>query len=100
MCPLSNLKLKVVTDLKDHPLKKLLDAGVVATINSDDPAYFGGYVRENFVATQEALNLTDDELATLAKNSFEASFIPDEEKAKYKKAIDYLLEQSQVLSAH
>lgn len=100
VCPLSNLKLKVVKDLKDHPLKRLLDAGVVATINSDDPAYFDGYVQENFAATQQALNLSDDELATLAKNSFEASFMPEAEKAKYKKAIDYLLEHNQVLSTH
>lgn len=98
VCPLSNLKLCVVKSLKNHPLKKLLDAGVVATVNSDDPAYFGGYVQDNFVRTQEALGLSVDELATLAKNSFEASFISEEDKAKYKKAIDYLLEQTKVRS--
>lgn len=91
VCPLSNLKLRVVKDLKDHPLKKLLDAGIVATVNSDDPAYFGGYVEQNFVQTQQALGLSEEDLGTLAKNSFEASFIPAEEKAKYIKAIDYLL---------
>ena len=58
VCPLSNLKLKVVSDLKDHPLKKLLDAGIMATVNSDDPAYFGGYLIKNYVDTAEALDLS------------------------------------------
>jgi len=83
VCPLSNLKLKVVTDMKDHPLKKLLDAGILATINSDDPAYFGGYLNQNFLATAEALNLSKEEIITLAKNSFKASFISDPEKERW-----------------
>ncbi len=83
VCPLSNLRLKVVHDLKDHPLKRMLDAGLVATCNSDDPAYFGGYVGDNFSAVSRALNLTDPELITLAKNSFEASFIDDATKNAY-----------------
>ena len=75
VCPLSNLKLQVVKDLREHPLKRMLDAGLCVTINSDDPAYFGGYVNANFVQTVEALGLSRDEVVTLAKNSFEASFI-------------------------
>ncbi|HTZ55889.1 MAG TPA: adenosine deaminase [Candidatus Acidoferrum sp.] len=77
VCPLSNVKLHVVADLAHHPLKRMLDAGLAATVNSDDPAYFGGYVAENFSGIAEALALTDAELITLAKNSFEASFIDD-----------------------
>jgi adenosine deaminase len=82
VCPLSNLRLKVVGDLSAHPLKRMLDAGLVATCNSDDPAYFGGYVADNFGAVRDALGLTDEELATLAKNSFEASFIDDVSKRR------------------
>jgi len=75
VCPLSNLKLCVVRDLKDHPMKRLLDAGLCATVNSDDPAYFGGYMNANFVQTVEALDLTREHVITLARNSFEASFV-------------------------
>ncbi|MCZ6839691.1 MAG: adenosine deaminase, partial [Alphaproteobacteria bacterium] len=75
VCPLSNLKLKVVGDMAAHPLKAMLDAGLVATVNSDDPAYFGGYVNANFRAVQAALGLGRDDLARLARNSFEASFL-------------------------
>jgi len=75
VCPLSNLKLRVVSDLSQHPLKRMLDAGLCVTINSDDPAYFGGYMNANFVQTVEALGLTRDEVITLANNSFEASFL-------------------------
>ncbi|MDE2481042.1 MAG: adenosine deaminase [bacterium] len=80
ICPLSNVKLRVVDKLADHPLKKMLDAGLVATVNSDDPAYFGGYVGENFVQTAAALGLSDDDVVTLAKHSIEASFIDDVSK--------------------
>jgi adenosine deaminase len=75
VCPLSNLKLCVVNDLKAHPMKRLLDAGLCATVNSDDPAYFGGYMNANFVQTVEALDLTREHVITLARNSFEASFV-------------------------
>lgn len=88
VCPLSNLKLKVVTDLKDHPLKKLLDQGVVATVNSDDPAYFGGYLVQNYLETAEALNLSKDEIIQLAKNSFKASFLDEAEKKKWMAELD------------
>ena len=83
VCPLSNVKLRVIDALTDHPLKKMLDAKLVATVNSDDPAYFGGYVGTNFEATAKALNLSDDDIATLARNSFEASFIDDETKQRF-----------------
>lgn len=75
ICPLSNVKLRVFDTLRDHNLKRLLDAGVKVTINSDDPAYFGGYIGENYIATAEALGLTREEIATIAKNSFDASFV-------------------------
>jgi len=77
VCPLSNLKLRVVSDLKDHPMKRLLDAGLCATVNSDDPAYFGGYLNENFVQTVQALNLSETDVVQLARNSFEASFLSE-----------------------
>jgi adenosine deaminase len=83
VCPLSNLKLCVVNDLRDHPMKKLLDAGLCATVNSDDPAYFGGYLNTNFVQTVEALQLSRDDVITLARNSFEASFIDADTRARY-----------------
>jgi adenine deaminase len=75
VCPLSNLKLRVVSDLSDHPLRRLLDAGLCATINSDDPAYFGGYLNANFRQTVLALNLSAAAVVQLVQNSFEASFV-------------------------
>ncbi|MCL1693272.1 MAG: adenosine deaminase [Actinomycetia bacterium] len=75
MCPLSNLKLRVVDRLEDHSLKRLLDSGIRVTINSDDPAYFGGYVLDNYVAAAEALNLSREDLIALARNSIEAAFL-------------------------
>ncbi len=80
MCPLSNVKLRVFDRLEDHNLKRLLDRGVRVTINSDDPAYFGGYVLDNYVDTAAALDLTRDDLVKLARNSIEATFLPDEHK--------------------
>ncbi|MGB5533028.1 MAG: adenosine deaminase, partial [Acidimicrobiia bacterium] len=80
MCPLSNVKLRVFDRLEDHNLKDLLDRGVRVTINSDDPAYFGGYALDNYVAAAEALNLSRDDLITLARNSIEATFLPVDEK--------------------
>ncbi|CAL92853.1 adenosine deaminase [Azoarcus olearius] len=76
VCPLSNVKLCVFERLQDHNLKQLLDAGLKVTINSDDPAYFGGYVGQNYQQTAEALGLSRTELKQLAKNSLEASFVP------------------------
>lgn len=80
VCPLSNLELKVVTDLKDHPLKTMLDKGIKATVNSDDPAYFGGYLNQNFIAIQEALNFSKAEVVLLAKNSFQYSLLEENRK--------------------
>ncbi len=82
VCPLSNLKLCVVNDLKAHPLKRMLDLGLKATVNSDDPAYFGGYLADNYLQTAQALDLTRAEIVTLARNSFEGSFLSDAEKAE------------------
>ena len=81
MCPLSNLKLRVFDQLADHNLKELLDHGVVVTVNSDDPAYFGGYVLDNYVAIADALNLSRNDLVTLAENSIKATFLTDGEKS-------------------
>jgi adenine deaminase len=81
VCPLSNRSLQVCPDLTLHPLKRMLAAGLLATVNSDDPSYFGGYVNENFLAVQSALSLTEAEIATLARNSFVASFLPEHRKA-------------------
>ena len=81
LCPLSNLRLQVVKDLSNHPLRRMLEKGLFVTVNSDDPAYFGGYVNENYAAIQKAVGLTRDELVTLARNSFEASFLSSEKKA-------------------
>ena len=88
VCPLSNLKLCVVNDLKDHPMKRMLDLGLKATCNSDDPAYFGGYIGENFSRTARALGLSRDEIVTLAKNSFTGSFLDEERVALQLAAID------------
>jgi adenosine deaminase len=75
VCPLSNIKLCVVPDMAAHPLREMLDKGLKATVNSDDPAYFGGYVNANFIAVAEALDLRRDEIVTLARNSFEGAFL-------------------------
>ncbi|HXA37723.1 MAG TPA: adenosine deaminase [Phenylobacterium sp.] len=88
VCPLSNLKLCVVDDLKAHPLKRMLGLGLKATVNSDDPAYFGGYLAENWIQTAAAVGLTRDELVTLAKNSFTGSFLTAAEVAPHLAAVD------------
>jgi len=80
VCPLSNLRLKVVKDLADHPLRIMLKAGLVATINSDDPSYFGGYITENFMAVQQGLDLSFDEIKQLGMNAFTGSFMSGREK--------------------
>ncbi len=80
ICPLSNLKLKVVDDLKKHPLKNMMERGLFVTVNSDDPAYFGGYVNENYLEITKALDLSKEDVYKLAKNSFEASFLDEKQK--------------------
>lgn len=88
VCPLSNLKLCVIDNIASHPLKTMLDAGLAATINSDDPSYFGGYINANYQAVAEALDLSRQQLVTLAKNSFTGSFLDEAAKAKHLAAID------------
>lgn len=88
VCPLSNLKLKVVNNLQEHPLRKMLECGIIASINSDDPAYFGGYVADNFEACTAALNLTKKESILAARNSFIGSFLDADTKAAYLQKLD------------
>jgi adenine deaminase len=88
VCPLSNLKLRVFPGLAQHSIGKMLDAGIVATVNSDDPAYFGGYINENFTQTFAALGLTSQHAYTLARNSFEASFMDATSKRGYIDRLD------------
>ena len=88
MCPLSNLALKVVDRLEDHGLKRLLDLGVKVTVNSDDPAYFGGYVGENYAAVADALGLDRADLVTLARNSIDATFLGDAAKRQLLDELD------------
>jgi adenosine deaminase len=83
VCPLSNLKLQVVTDMREHPLRKMLRAGLRVTINSDDPSYFGGYLNDNLLACRQHLGLTDDEVYTLMRNGFLAAFLPERIRAAY-----------------
>lgn len=96
MCPLSNVKLKVVAHLSEHNLKRLFDAGVRTTINSDDPAYFGGYLLDNYAACLESLKLSRKDVATMAKYSFEASFLPNEQVQKHLEEIDRICEKFSV----
>ncbi len=83
VCPLSNLKLRVIGDLRRHPLRKMMDAGLLVSVNSDDPAYFGGYIGDNYQSVKDALGLSKEELALLAKNSFEGSFLPPSRKRQF-----------------
>ena len=92
MCPLSNVKLRVFPSLADHNLRRLMKQGLVVTVNSDDPSYFGGYVGDNYLAVAEALELTRDELAELARNSFEAAFLRVEERQGFLAELDQYLE--------
>ncbi|WP_320776870.1 adenosine deaminase [Streptomyces sp. CRN 30] len=82
LCPLSNVRLRTVDTLADHPLPALLDAGLMCTVNSDDPAYFGGYAGDNFDAVRDTLGLTEDRLRELARNSFLAAFLEDDEELR------------------
>jgi adenine deaminase len=87
VCPLSNLKLCVIHDIADSPVKRMLDLGIRATVNSDDPAYFGGYVNANFKAVAEALDLSREQLVQLAENSFTGSFLSAADHVKHLSAI-------------
>ncbi len=88
VCPLSNVKLRVFPGLRQHNLGKMLERGLLVTVNSDDPAYFGGYIEDNYREVAEALGLTSDQIVTLARNSFLASFLPETEKRRYLLEID------------
>lgn len=88
VCPLSNVKLGVFNSISEHNLKRLLDLGLCITVNSDDPAYFGGYLAENFEAVQEGLELTKDDIYRLARNSFKATFLQDDKKQELLRELD------------
>jgi adenine deaminase len=92
VCPLSNLKLCVYPSLTQHALGRMLDAGIVATVNSDDPAYFGGYVNENYTQTFAALGLGSQQAYQLALNSFNASFIDATERARHIEKLNAVFE--------
>jgi len=91
VCPLSNVKLRVFPSLEQHNLRQLMAAGLRVTVNSDDPAYFGGYVNENYRAVQRALGLSREDLRRLAKASFLASFLPEAEKQRHCRSVDEYL---------
>ena len=88
VCPLSNHKLCVVDDLSRHPLPKMLDAGLMVTLNSDDPAFFGGYINENYQAMQDHAGITERQFAEIARNSFRAAFIDDAQRDGYIDEVD------------
>lgn len=94
VCPLSNLKLCVIDDIARHPIDRMLQAGLKATINSDDPAYFGGYIADNYRAVVDARGLTRDDLVTIARNSFTGAFLPDAEIAAHLARIDAFVAQA------
>jgi len=91
MCPLSNLRLRVVADLAHHPLRPMMDRGLMVTVNSDDPAYFGGYVNQNYVAVSDALKLGRDEIALIVRNGIRASLMSASEKDKTLTEVDRVL---------
>ncbi len=91
VCPLSNVALGVVDRLEDHPLPSMLEAGLMVTVNSDDPAYFGGYVGDNYAAVRDRLGLDEGDLATLARNSIDASLLADDRKQELRAEIDALV---------
>ena len=94
VCPLSNIKLRVFDRLEDHNLKQLLDAGLCVTINSDDPAYFGGYIGQNFLETAEALDLDLGDLEKLARNAVTASFLDENRRKELMTGIDHWREEA------
>ncbi|HET6497498.1 MAG TPA: adenosine deaminase, partial [Coriobacteriia bacterium] len=94
VCPLSNVRLRVVPSLAEHPLRAMLDAGIVVTVNSDDPAYFGGYLLDNLRAVIESLGVDREELRVLARNSFEAAFLAPAETDARLAEVDAFFAQS------
>jgi adenosine deaminase len=94
VCPLSNLRLKVVPDLAHHPLRRMMDRGLMVTVNSDDPAYFGGYVNQNYVAVAGALALDRAEVAAIVRNGFNASQMSAPAKQKALAEVDRVLAEA------
>ena len=99
VCPLSNVALRVVAALGDHMLPRMLDAGLLATVNSDDPAYFGGYVDDNLAAVRDTFGYDDAQMAVLARNSFDACFAPEADKQRWRAEVDRWLTASGTRSA-
>ena len=91
VCPLSNLRLRVVDDLKLHPLRRMMNQGLVVTVNSDDPAYFGGYINENYRAVSEALSLGRDEILAIVRNGIQASLMTPSDKDNALADVDRVL---------
>ena len=96
VCPLSNLRLRVIDDLKHHPLRRMMDKGLVVTVNSDDPAYFGGYVNENYRAVSDALHLGRDEVIAIVRNGIEASLMTRPEKDRALTEVDRVLAETRL----
>jgi adenosine deaminase len=96
VCPLSNVKLRGFESMENHNLKRLLDMGLCVTVNSDDPAYFGGYMTENYLAVQKALNLNLEDIRILAKNAIQATFLGQVEKQRLLDELDSYFEQSEM----
>jgi adenosine deaminase len=94
VCPLSNLRLRVVGDLGGHPLRRMMDKGLVVTVNSDDPAYFGGYINENYLAVSDALSLRRDEIAAIVKNGIQASLMTAPDKDQVLAEVDRILAET------
>jgi adenosine deaminase len=93
VCPLSNVALRCVPDLGAHPLRRMLDAGLAVTVNSDDPAYFGGYLHDNTAAVTAALGLTAEDRERLAATSFRASFLPEDDVQRHLQALQVAVER-------
>lgn len=91
VCPQSNLRLAVIKDMADHPIRKMLDLGLKATVNSDDPAYFGGYVNDNYKALVESIDLQTEEIITLVRNGFDSAFLPDDARRRHLQRLDQSL---------
>ncbi len=94
VCPFSNVKTRVFAELRDHNFRELLERGLLVMINSDDPAYFGGYVADNYIGTAEVLGLTASQMVQVARNSFTASFLPQSEQQQHLDAIDAVAAES------
>jgi adenosine deaminase len=99
VCPLSNLRLNVVPSLAAHPLRAMLEAGLHVTMNSDDPAYFGGSVNDNFIECRDSPGLSDDQIVALARNSLTACFLPPAQIATYVARLDAFIAHHAVSAA-